>query len=356
MTKKYLAAALTDASLYIRIGAAFAVPRLLETEQARDILTRRADEIDTGGAAVEAAALAVSLARVGGNGLNVAAALLGSPEREVEAALSGDHDGWVHLLDAKIREHTLPVAAGRVILPLRAATIIGRMEPTDDFSDAPTPGGMTAQMLKSWRGMVTSFGRHSDLDQLLENAFEPVFKALEDHNIAAATQSLVHLAITAPPPWVRIIAHKGLSTLEDSAKPLIKLLQGKSGPRPGLDVVESIRREAGGATLRSLYDPDLLAAFLAVDALRDFSDSGTALELARLSIAGSDQTAARATYAMEGMDAATSLPPAIWLDLNDAARINRVAGNSLIAKLRRTDHGAGLVRIDHRYVLREALG
>jgi hypothetical protein len=181
---------------------------------------------------------------------------------------------------------------------------------------------------------------------LVEGTFAPALKHLEAGSVAEAVPSLVEIALTATNGWLRHIAQQTLSPLgSDASGTLLSALAGESSVLPGQRVFDSIAQEAREPLPRSMT-PEMLAAFLAGEALESFEDTETAFAVINSAVAGKSELRNRAARVTARMSADAALPPLIWCALHLPSESERSSATHLLDRIVASDPALGM-RLHH---------
>ncbi|MDI4665652.1 CHAT domain-containing protein [Xanthobacter autotrophicus] len=347
-----LEAALEDPIDQIRIGAARAAP-WLAPHGAADLLRARQARLPEPLPVAEAAILAIALERAGADGVPLASRLLETTPERVVAAASGDGAHWVEAVN--------PLIAGitrrgpfRLIQPFyvahrtRTATEpwIGG-QPTAVEADPERRMAQEAQeAFRQARRDLTLFDASAAAAAGLDTAFRAPLDCLETAQIDGAVEHLLALAITAPDTTVRQTAQRMLPAFGPlAAGPLLTLLAGRSAISAGPDLMAAIEAERQGNRPPGVT-AERLGAFLASEALEDFTDTPTAFAVIRAGLSWQGMAKARAQRVAARMSAHVALPPLAWSALQLPASAERGEATDLLLRILRRDEALG-IRFHH---------
>jgi len=339
--RESLSSALFDPSPWVRIGAAAIAPWLAPT-QAADLLMTRAWGPNEELPLDEAATIAVALARAGGDPLPLVARLLRDDVVSLKLALEGDYDRWANYLFERADSVSLPSGPPRLLLPFyaswRSRGNIWHAPPRTEEGCARSALYVLKSTLSHYSGGMTATEQQS----VLATTFGEAKEQLSAGHATAAVGPLIEIAVTASSRLLRDVAQEALAALGSNASaPLLELLAGGAGPRPNVDVFESIRNEGGFYSLEDVTS-ETLAAFFAGESLELFSDETTAFAIIRAAIAWKSQAQARVARVAARMSAHVALPRLLWSAVNLPSASDRRVANTLLDRIIARDDAFGI--------------
>ena len=355
-----LEAALSDRSPHVRIGAALAAPELAPSS-AVALLSACTAQLDPRVSPAEAAAVAVSLTRAGGDSLHLVASILDdSLDNLVEALRPADASVWARYLDNKCHDGIVRFGTARLLSPYFHDVRTGRLQAAaGPQMEDDRLAERTLAELTSWRNQITSWGKFTDLAAKADATFGLAEDSLKAGDIDAAIRLLVAACLTAPDPWMRHLARMSLKPLGLRASALLlDAIAGGEAPEPGLETFAYLEQEAGGRPLPATVEPRDFTLFMAGQALQEFSDGPTAMAVANLAVTGAPEASARAGAVLGAMSADVAFPSLLWSAVNRTAPAERLAAGRLLGTLVDSQPalGHGLPNIGGKTVAWDTLG
>jgi len=369
---RYLAGALEDASLWVRVGAALTIPTLCPTSGADLLLPRaralepvfplsfsrwlRRSNEDPREKALERATLIMSIERAGRDSGRMLANLLGDEPPALAAAIGENHDtaeanarahdNWALHLQAKVDSKKLPIEAARMLLPGRGVRLVGTHRrsgaiPMQAYAAEPVlPPSAAVRALREMRFWTTVFFLGEDRDQVItSSSLATTANLLEEGDLVGAGQGLVRVVLSEPNRLIRTVAQKTLASIGvTGCLPLLPALHGN--PPYLLTPEEASRIGVGDDT--EVADPvwgreigvrHALAAFLAAEALEEFIDPASVLTVVSLAIGSNGPAPARAERVVAHMSTDYALPALFWCAVNRARSDERDRASALLSRI-----------------------
>jgi hypothetical protein len=329
-----LLTALGDRSRWVRIGAAKAAA-YLAPDTAVELLAARMPSLDAN-SPVDTSGYAVALARAGASdlALSVASGLLRQEPKQLRILCEMPNaNPWAEALAERSRAIGLPGGASRVLLGFYTALHQGwasnrSFPPAETWTDQDRSDYLQ-RALWNWRQEV---GDDSLFGPSPDRLFEPAIQRVADGDIPGAAELLVEVAITNPNPFLRRLACRVLPNFGTDSSPILLVsLGGHAALRPGPDVFNSIAVEANNGRLR--MTAERLGAFLAAEALRDFTDFGTARAVASAMLAWQGESKLRAERVLAHMAVDVTFPTLSWFALNLPQQSDRRTAALLIDRI-----------------------
>lgn len=341
-----LARALADPIRPVRLGALRAAP-WLDPTGAAVVLTDQIKNATGSQPREDIAAAAIALAQAGGDPLPMVADLLQDSTANLEEALGSDYHHWQSYLLQKLE--TQPPAVFNSVMPFYATWRSRAYRPEPDTSESSDPdvrmahGAMSD--LRFWQHLTID-DRSNWMKAVAQDAFEPVYTLLEAGRAIEAATALTQLILTTPNDTIRFIGQMALPTLAPYASaPLLSALDGNAPVQPDVDAFNASARRPEERFPKDMT-PKVLAAFLAGEALEQFSDSTTAFSVVNLALAGKPELRARAARVTARMSAEVALPPLTWCALNLPSAQARDDATNLLDRIVANDPALGL-RLHH---------
>jgi CHAT domain len=339
--RKALSGALSDPTLWVRLGAANVAPWLAPSSAAA-LLTERANALHNSMPVDETAVIAVALARAGGDPRPMVAELLHGDLADLNTALEGDYDGWSDYSNGQIRNNDLK-GPFRVLTPFYASW--GSREQLAQWRTAPGRESPESQRAHAASGNFRFWENFGSKAQI-QNCFAPALEHLNAGRAFEAINPLIKVALTQPDAWLRTIAQQMLIPLgADAAAPLLSTLAGQPHFLPDERIFDSIAQESG-ERLSAQMTPVRLAAFLAGEALENFRDPETGLAVVNAAIGWSGEQQMRAARVAARMSADVALPPLVWNAMNLPSENERSNATKLLNRIVHSDAALGM-RLHH---------
>jgi len=341
----HLRSALNDPSTYIRVGAVNSLYRIAPVGAAEMLLDECAGALKAAAPAEEAAALGAQLARTrSSRAAELAARLLNADQGVILDELNtGDAARWAGYVDTQAKGVGLPDHAKEMLVAYSNAWTGTDYDPVErprSLSDAERSKS-AGNAIDYWRGIYGLDGVPEQSRQKLDDTV----KLLNEKEWPRARDNLVKVAITEPNPVVRAIVGHALPKLGlDGSSPLLAAFS-KPDAKLFREIYPTFRDR-----IRARYNsvgPGPISAYLAEEALQQFSDNGTARALtsAALTWAGAPQM--RAERVLANMPVEAALPQLTWSALNGGNSIERAAAYDLLGRIVKGD--ARLNVGPHRY-------